>query len=265
MKNINVNKEWSWIFSEGLGKAYGEFITSSDFEILTLNSAKPFFYFVDKNNIKETSTINWNKAQGVYGKEFNPNNAWGPKWTPPPLKKHFQGKINPDKPIITIINKYNKEWGSKPFNYIAIDPLDKLITRIKNDYQVYYIRQDKNLRAEGYWDDVLGLEFKDHKMIRENHPEVITIYDYLETHDIGFNDAQLEILGDTTHVITVAGGSAILGAYFGEELTIFNCKSCKSAQRGIWETGSWLKIFNQAKVVGFKNYDDIIDYVDKNW
>lgn len=265
MKNININKEWSWIFSEGLGKAYGEFLAGSDLKVFTLNAAKPFFYFLDRESIKETNKITWNRTRGTYNKDFNPNAAWGDKWTPPPLKEHFKGKVNSDKPIVTIINKYNEEWNNRPFNYIATDPLDKLITRLKNDYSVYYIRQDKNLKAKGYWDDFQGLEFKDHEMIKEKHPEVITIYDYLETNDVGFNDAQLEILGDTKHVITVAGGSAVLGAYFGEELIIFNCNNCKSSERGIWDTDSWLKVFNQSKVVGFKSYNDIVDYVDKNW
>ena len=265
MKQININKEWSWIFSEGLGKAYGEYLNGSEFNVLTLKSAKAFFYFLSQNNIIETNKIDWSKTRGTYSKDFNPNSAWGDKWTPPPLKEHFKGKINPQKPIITILNKYNVEWGIKPFNYIAINLLDKLITRLKKDYEIYYVRQDKNLQAKGYWDDVQGLEFEDHKMIKEKHPEVTTIYEYLEANKRGFNEAQLDILGDSKHVITTAGGGAFLSAYFGEDVVIFNCSDCKSCNREVWSTNSWLKVFNNSNIFGFQDYDELFNFVDKRW
>lgn len=265
MKKIKVNKEWSWIFSEGLGTAYGEVQAGNEVEVYTLKAARPFFFFLKDKNIKETEKLTWIRTKGTYNIDFDPKSSWGKNWTPPPLKEHYKGRLKSNKPVITILNKYNKEWHDKPFNFLSVEAIDRLISRLKKDYCIYYIRQDAKLKAEGYWDDFQGLEFKDHELIKEKHPEVVTIYDYIEDKKLGFNEAQLEILGDSKHVITTAGGGAFIASYFGEDVIIFNCKNCKSSTRGVWSTDSWLKVFNNSNIFGFQDYDEMIKFVSERW
>lgn len=263
---IDINKEWSWIFTEGLGKAYGKLLGGNEVSIRTLQAAKPFFYFINDKDIEETTKISWSgRARGSYNKDFNPKKAWGNDWTPPPLQKHFSGRINPAKPILTIHNKYNKEWHNKPFNYISVEALDKIFTRFKNDYEIYYIRQDQNIKTDGYWDDFQGLKFGDYDLINEKHPQIITVYDYMKANNIGFNEAQLDIMGDTTYTIAAAGGNAVLAAYFGKDLIIYNHPNCKSSTRGIWYTDSWLKLLGNVNIFGFQDYDKIYSFIDDRW
>ena len=267
LNRLSVPHEWSWIFTLGLGKAYGQHILGNkEIKISTFPEAYPFFYFLPKKNILEAKTLRYGVASwGVYEKDFNPKRRWGDEWTPPPLKEHYKGKIISNKPIITINNKYNPEWGPQiPFNYLSLDFIESFIKEFSDQYQIIYIRHDKKFKQEGYYDDVLGLDLGDYKLL-ESYPQVKTIYDIMETKKIGFNLAQLEILAASKQVISVNGGSACLSAYFGEDVMIYGAKDCKSTSRGIWKTDSWLKELSGANILGFLDEKKLIETAKQRW
>ena len=43
-----------------------------------------------------------------------------------------------DKPLLIIHNKYNIEWGDKPYNFISVPVLNILCNMFKNKYQLVY-------------------------------------------------------------------------------------------------------------------------------
>lgn len=267
MKKITNNHEWSWIFSYGLGLAYGNFIQQKPVTVTTLPQAEPFFYFLPPSSIKTTKKISWSRPGKTYNFDFNPKKEWGDIWTPPPLKEYYKNKIISNKPIIVINNKHNPEWAQRyPFNSLSISFLEKFIKTFKDKYQIYYIRYDSEKSNGEYWDDVKSLEFNDYKLL-ENYPEVITIYNIMEQNNIGFNTAQLHILASSQHIITVNGGNAVLSAYFAEDVIIYGHPSCKSTERGIWKTNSWLRHLSNGKnnILGFLNEDEIFNVIKTRW
>jgi len=251
--------EWSWIFSEGVGKAYGKKVSSVD----TFKSAAPFFYFTD---IKEHTGKTYrpeNQNQKIYDIDFNPKEEWGGEWTPPPYKEHYSKgwyKTN-DKDIIVINNKYNEEWLSPPVNYLSLDFISKFISLFSDKYQIYYIRY--NGEGEGYYDDAPTYEFNDYCCTIWG--DVITIYDFMKKYDIGYNEAQLIIMSQAKHIVTVNGGNAVLSSYFGEDVMIYGNDNCESTNRGIWKTGSWLKELSGANIIGHLNEKELLMDCEKRW
>ena len=82
--------EWSWVFSEFLGTAYGYHINGYDVDITCPYGSKPFFYFLD--NIKQeqlTQECYYKRTDhptnSVYRKDFSPKDAWGDMWVIPPF------------------------------------------------------------------------------------------------------------------------------------------------------------------------------------
>lgn len=189
-------------------------------------------------------------------------------WTPPPLKEMFKDTLSfaDSRPIVTINNKYTTEWGfSSPVIYLDVDILDKLFTLLKPFYNIVYIRPAGPLK--GYQvDHQRILELKDFELIKEKHPEVITIQDVVKNNpQLDFNSLQFALLAPSDKHIAVAGGNACVSAYFGGDLVIFNCDSCPSHNRKIWNSNSWLRLLGGSNVIGYSSYDDILDYVKENW
>ena len=269
-KRYSCISEWSWIFSEGVGTLYGAHLKGEDPQITTLHSAKPFFYFLDDNKIVS------HKVAGAFGpgtamfyeKDFNPKESWGEDWTPPPYKEHF-GKISPiksEKPIIVINNKYNPEWLAKiPKNFLPLDFLKEFLDKFSDEYQIYYMRYDSDQDNSGYFDDVPSAEeYADYNLLK-NYPNVITIYDFMKKHNTGFNESQLLIMSKAKHIISVNGGSAVLSAYFGEDVVIYGHPDCKSTTRGVWFSDSWLKEMSGANIIGHLHWAQMLNDCEERW
>ena len=271
--------EWSWIFSEGVGKAYGRKISSVD----TFKSAAPFFYFTDvkehlfKKGYSETlgpfKDAMKIRHPAFYNIDFNPKKAWGSDWTPPPYKEHYSKgwTTTDDKDIIVISNKYNEEWNSPPVNYLSLDFISKFISLFSDKYQIYYIRyngegwnkKDSIQNQNGYYDDVFTPEFNDYCCTIWG--DVVTVYDFMEKYNIGFNEAQLIIMSQAKHIVSVNGGNAVLSSYFGEDVMIYGNDNCISTDRGVWKTGSWLKELSGANIIGHLNEEELLRDCEKRW
>ena len=108
MKTINGIFEWTWIFSEAAGKAYGSYLNREAYSVNILATAEPFFYFArGRCNITGTPGPG-SQSIDVYRKDFNPKESWGETWTPPPYRKYYSqiSPIKSEKNIIVINNKY---------------------------------------------------------------------------------------------------------------------------------------------------------------
>ena len=268
---MRCTREWSWIFCQDMPQAYGRKISN----ILTHPNAEPFFYFADK--VEKAFEYDCKKARCnceqhtwssrrygmIYRKDFNPYVSFGKEWTPPPLKEYYFKDINSDKPILVINNKYNEEWLKPPSNYLSLEFINKFIDTFKDKYKIYYIRYDNNSSSDGYFDDAKGYDFFDYK-----HPtllkNVVTIYDYMNKHNVGYNEAQLEMMAQAKHIATVNGGNAVLSSYFGEDVIIYSSHKVLP-ERGIWGTGSWLGLLSGSNIIGCSNEKEMLGKCKERW
>lgn len=190
-------------------------------------------------------------------------------WLPPPLKERFKDFLEFDngKPVITVNNKYTPEWASPvPLIFLDTEFLDNLFTLLKPHYNIVYIRPSNKLKGYQLDGHQALLELGDFELIEKKHPEVITIQDMLINNpDTDFNTVQFALLASSDRHIAVAGGNACVSAYFGGELIIYNCPTCPSHNRRIWETGSWLEMLSNSSITGYKSYSDILTYVKAKW
>ena len=273
---IKALYEWTWIFSEAVGKAYGQYVKGEDVSVKTLSSTEPFFYFLDDSQL-ETEEMSGlfsgsHQTNEIYKIDFNPNETWGKDWKAPPFKEHFSkvSLVNSEKPIIVINNKYNPEWDGTPYNFLPLDFLKEFFEKFSETYQIYYIRYTGGKHSgsdKGYYDDVGAYNkesYNDYEII-DDFKNIITIYDYMEENDCGFNESQLMIMSKAEHLISVNGGNAVLSSYFGNDVVIYGHPNCKSTDRGIWKTDSWLKELGGSNIIGHLHWAQMLNDCEERW
>lgn len=274
MKNIKALSEWSWVFGQHMPIAYARKQAGHSISVDCLISASPFFYFADKiiEHAFKPSIVLPQGPRHIYrsNKNFNPKTFWGGEWTPPPLKDYYKNKLPKiSKPIIVINNKYNREWLQKPYNYLSLDFLKRFFDLFSHKYQIYYIRYKGNKFDDkiGYWDDhgAYG-KFDDYELISK-YNNITTIYDIITKYNYSYNKAQLYMLANTKHIVSVNGGNAVLSAYFGEDLMIYGHPNCKSTNREIWgaTNESWLDQISGTNILGHLSYETLLKQCKERW
>jgi hypothetical protein len=186
-------------------------------------------------------------------------------WLPPNLKDKWKNYLIYDKPTIVVQNIYTLEWTKGPFNYFSVEFLDEFFETFKYKYQILYIRPESN-RKDYYTDENKILSFGDYDLIKNNHPEVITIKDVMEKHsELNFNTAQFAMHATSNKHISPSGGNACLSAYFGGDLFIFDTYNGMGPLRGIWKTDSWLKDLGGSKIYGYSQYEELFNKIKEKW
>lgn len=186
-------------------------------------------------------------------------------WSPPKIKNKWKNYLKYDKPTIVVQNKYTLEWMKAPFNYFSVEFLNEFFEIFKVKYQILYIRPDSN-RKDYYTDENKILKFGDYDLIKDKHPEIITIKDVMDKHpELNFNTAQFAIHATSDKHISPSGGNACLSAYFGGDLFIFDTYNEAGPLRGIWQTNSWLKFLGGSNIYGFNKYEDMLNKIKELW
>lgn len=266
MSKISVLVEWSWLFGIYSGVAYGRHLKGEKVEMVTYPNSDPFLYFVD--NI-EYSTNRKDFRQGtskIYDLDFDPKLTY-PEWTPPPYQEYYSQFFKPEdgRDVIVISNKFNREWGSGPYNFLPVDFLEEFFEKFSSKFKIYYIRFNGDSRSsdEEYYDDVSPPPFEDYSVVKKYNIE--SVYDVMDKYNVGFNTAQMYIHSAAKYTVTVAGGNSFLSAYFGKEMIQFNCPNCQSTTRPVWGNDSWLNKFNNVKIIGYRNYNHIMQTAEDRW
>jgi len=266
---FNFTDEFSWMLSQYAPIVYYHKIKGNKVIVDTLRGTDELFYFVDELNKRDQKGIFSGKqqVQEIYNYNFNPLQTFK-TWEPPPYQEHFskECKIKESKPVIVVSNKYNPEWSEKiPRNFLSLDFLKKFFEKFHNDYKIYYVRYDGNGKdTEGYYDDVGSLEFKDWELLQQ-FKNVTSVYDVMNEYDISFNRAQFWIHSMAKHTVSCAGGNAVLSAYFGNDVLVYGHPNCKSSNRGIWKTNSWLTKLGCKKFIGTQNYEQLLQMCEMRW
>lgn len=224
-------------------------------------------YFFSPKHTETNCQRSWDNMKKLWDTNFpninihRSNLDWD-LFSPPPLKEYYIDKsINFEKEKIIIFNRFNKEWGGPPINYLNLNTLDKLFTLLSNDYQVIYINLNK---GDEYFDGAKPLFLNDDSIL-EKHPKVLTIYDVLtQNPGLTYNEVQLRLFSNCTKYISSNGGQLILSAYFGGENIIFS-KKCRELESNVNSFYRWYHKLGDGVFQHVNNYEDLIQLVDEKW
>ena len=255
---VQEYNEFTWDMVRALPTCYYLEVNKIEYTLSHKPNLSSLYYFVkNKQEVNKFSPHNPHDTYSLQGPHLQ-------NWLPPPIKKDFQGILNFQKPTLVINNKYSKEWQRSPKNFIDIETLDCIFSKFKDQYQILYIRPKQEKSKDYYHDENEVLEFNDYQFIKENHPEVTTIYDLLDkNNDLNFNTMQFAMHATSDKHISVSGGNACLSAYFGGHLIIYDVGCNDGSIRGIWKSNSWLSKLSGSKITGIHSREDLQSYVNK--
>tara|TARA_R110000868_G_scaffold19400_7_gene83604 strand:+ start:14812 stop:15654 length:843 start_codon:yes stop_codon:yes gene_type:complete len=200
--------------------------------------------------------------------QFSQPNFTQNGWTPPPLKLQYENSVfTYQKPILTINNKNTIEWDKGLFSYFPVDVLDMLFTKLKDYYQIVYIRPPETNESKYQRDTgVRTTNIGDIELIRSKHPDVLYIGDVLKEYpNKTYNEIQMMFLANSNHHISSGGGDAFIAGYFGGELLMYipHPNIVPQGGRGVWKSNSWLELLSGSKVTSFHSYDEVLNYVNQ--
>lgn len=126
------------------------------------------------------------------------------------------------KPLLVINNKYVKEWGIEPMNFIPLDELRSLVEGLKDSFQIVYLRPGISRLPNSYSDDANFPEAFEDQSLMDQYPEVI-IFDDLLNDQKGryeYNHLKNLLFANCFYFITSQGGGAHHCATFSGSLVI---------------------------------------------
>lgn len=227
-------------------------------------NTKPFYYFSENHTERYTERI-WQKGYDSYdvpNMTHSPTFDFG-KWTPPPFKSHYRNNLFVyNKPLLVIANKYNIEWDRPPINFLSIDALDRLISRLKRTYQIVYNRP---LSGQIVLDNSEIMDLGEHAWIRANHPEVLLMNDLFEqyrTQVANYNHLQLMVYANADRFVSMHGGTAALASYFGG-INVILSHPGGGFEHAFDEYSTLFPAFSGAKILHAKSTEEVFAYVDQ--
>ena len=180
----------------------------------------------------------------------------------PPFKEFYKDKsIKFEKETLVIFNRYNKEWGKQPINYLDPETLDKLFGMLNKNYQIVYLNLNHDQR---YFDHFEPMVLNEEKIL-EKYPNVLSfekLKKRFPTYSI--NEIQLRIFASCEKYISSNGGQLILSAYFGGENIIFS-KECHELKPDINSFYRWYHKLGGGIFHHVNNYGSLLELVYQKW
>jgi len=206
---------WAYYMKEKCG-----FIETSG-----LKGTKYLYFFSNKHTIRHDSA---NRFSGNLpeGHPFNVKTPHfsdeqfpiGIAWHPPPYaeffhRSEFDSLIG--KELVVILNKYTREWKEEPKNYFSVETLTEMLDYLTPKYTVLYKRDTPKV-----FTDNSGMEkdLGEKDMIRKNYGKKVLFFEDFsnELDDVeDYNLLLFGMLSMSKKFLTVQGGTAVTGSYFG--------------------------------------------------
>lgn len=248
--------------------AYYRHLQGENVVVLTSKNMEEFYYFLHPSQVyTKYQSREFNYPDGTELNDIHWDNFDPKQWVGPNYSEYYKDydldllgflyhKHLFDKPLMFISNKYTQEWLNPPVNFLNLELLDKLFSRFKDTYTIFYNRprpesvpQD---RAQEHY------PFGDWNLIKDKHPEVIDLNNFKRDN---YNKLQIVLASKTKKFISVQGGTSILSSMFGGENIVFARKG-EELKRSSF---SWYNRFAGTKVTNFNDYNKLYDKVDKEW
>ncbi|CAI5487334.1 unnamed protein product, partial [Closterium sp. Naga37s-1] len=193
-----------------------------------------------------------------------------PAWQPPPLAHYFR-KLPPVWPeipkgsrLVVIGNKYEREWGHSPVNFIDLPTLLGIVgAYLEAGFYVLYNNPGMSLESDHRQVIKDGTDLGDYEALQERFGENsrLQIMQNLQKRwpDLGFNDVQFRMLARSVCFVSVQGGGSIVESYFGGKNIIYFSEG-QEVKGGAYE-----RIYPQlsgAKVKVVTSYEGLVKKVD---
>ncbi|CAI5476983.1 unnamed protein product [Closterium sp. Yama58-4] len=155
-----------------------------------------------------------------------------PAWQPPPLAHYFRTlpSVWPEIPkgsrLVVIGNKYEREWGHSPVNFIDLPALLGIVeSYLEVGFYVVYNNPGMSLESDHRQVIKDGTDLGDYEALQERFGENprLQIMQNLQKRwpDLGFNDVQFRMLARSVCFVSVQGGGSIVESYFGGKNIIY--------------------------------------------
>ncbi|CAI7822350.1 unnamed protein product [Closterium sp. NIES-53] len=193
-----------------------------------------------------------------------------PTWQPPPLAQHFRKfpPVWPEIPkgsrLVVIGNKYEREWGHSPVNFIDLSTLLQIVgAYLEAGFYVVYNNPGMSLESDHRQVIKDGTDLGDYEALQERFGENprLQIMQSLQKRwpDLGFNDVQFRMLARSVCFVSVQGGGSIVESFFGGKNIIYFSEGQEV------KGGSYERIYPQlsgAKVKVVTSYEGLVKKVD---
>lgn len=216
---------------------------------MSAEGTKSLYYFspfhVINDSKRHWANIRHCKIPNVHVNHFTGKG----EWLAPPYKETYENDFYVyDKPIYVIANKYNKEWGRDPVNYLNTEILLNIIEDLYYDYKIFYNR----VIPVSLSDDQVKLDLDEHDYIRRVFPDVTFIHEIPGDYNLN----QLMIYANCDRFISVQGGNSILASYFGGKNIIYAVSG--NEMYGFYDK---LDALSGCDILHVKTYEDILRYL----
>ena len=187
-------------------------------------------------------------------------------WYPPPYRSIYKNNIITfEKPIFVIHNKHNIEWNTSYINFINVDTLQYIFNKLKDKYQIIYIRQTNKIKHENYSYDnneiKISDDLKDYELIDNEFSEtVITFNDLLKQYNYIYNELLLMLYSNCDNYISTQGGASITMSFFYKKMLILHIDGGSELTSGVYDNDGIFHDNNNEmnkELVICRNYDQL--------
>ena len=187
-------------------------------------------------------------------------------WTMPPYREFFKDGLSvyelfqTKKPLLIVFNKYAFEWGSRPTNFLSIDTLERLFSKLDRRFQIIYIRMEsKRLDDKGAIPGKqLPLSFGDKTMIRKTFPNIIIFDDIYDDNKMDYNLMVFGLASQCGTFISVQGGNSVVASLWGGRNFIY---AKKGEELKVNAYHNWYNRFGGARVWSSPNNEEFIKLI----
>ncbi len=177
------------------------------------------FYFFSPDHVERPGERKYFLDPNIPNSEDHNFSYTYRRWAQVPLKETYRNVLNfgfdPQKPLVIISNKYNREWEGYPVNFLSREILGRIIERLAPHYTIIYNRPGDSLIVV---DRNEVQELNEKVFLKERFPEVLfaeEIFAQKSQEVTGFNHLQLCLYAQCERFISVQGGNSVLASYFG--------------------------------------------------
>lgn len=231
-----------------------------DVKVITCRGMRSFYYFLPEERYEERYfSRKYSFPIGTQLKTIHFPILDLKSWVYPNYSNKYKKyllKTKFSKPILIISNKYTSEWNNPPINYLSLETLSSLFTKLSDRYCIIYNRCSTN-SIPG--DAQHQYTFEDHSLIEKNYPYVYDINKVYDTEDYDFNTLQLILGSKAVKFISVQGGTSILYSSFGKENNIYAIKGGEVDNNSYL---NWYSQFSNATIRHFTDYSSLINSIE---
>lgn len=266
-KIVNSNcPEFGYELLSSVPYAYNLYLKGELEETISGFDTSGLYFFSPKHT--ETDCVrSWDNMNKLWETKFpnivihRPQLDWD-LFSPPPFKEYYKDQsISFEKETIVIFNRYNKEWGEAPINYLDLPTLNTLFNMLSDEYQVVYINLTK---GDKYFDSAKPLDLNDDELLKK-HPKVYSLYNLMDMYpELSINEIQLRLFSTCSKYISSNGGQLILSAYFGGENIIFS-KKCRELDPKVNSFYKWYNKLGDGVFQHVDSYENLIQLVNEKW